>query len=87
MPDLRGAVFNVGRRGRPRTVSTAEEAPTHFDAVPDDLALAVLADRRNRLNRAFKAVKRVPDSSRDQLESFVVFVAANFAFCHWTPRD
>jgi len=67
-------------------MSAAEEAPTHFDAVPDDFALAMLADRCNCLNRAFKAVKHVPRSSCDQLEGFIVFIAANFAFSHWTPR-
>ncbi len=68
-------------------MSTAEEATTHFYTVTDDSALAVLANRSNRLNSAFKAVERVMRSRCDQLESFVVFITADFAFCHVAPHS
>jgi hypothetical protein len=42
----------------------------------------VLADWRHSVNRAFKAVKRVPLTGRDNFEALVVIVAANFTFSH-----
>jgi hypothetical protein len=66
-------------------MSTAEEATTHFYAVPDDPALAVLTDRGNGLNCTLKAVECVVRSSRNQLESLVVFITADFAFRHVAP--
>jgi hypothetical protein len=56
--------------------------PVHLDAVSDDPAIAMLAYGRDRLNRAFEAIEGMPDAGRNQFESFVVIVAANFALCH-----
>ena len=66
----------------PRTVRTAEESPSAFDSVPDYLALTVFADRREFMDRAFKAVKDVPLTSCDHFETEFVVVLANFALGH-----
>jgi hypothetical protein len=48
----------------------------------DRAALAMLADWRDRLDCALKAVERVARSRCNQFKSFVVIITANFAFCH-----
>ena len=68
-------------------MSTAEEATTHFDPLTDDSALAMFANRRDGLNRTLETVERVPRSGRNQFESLVIFVPANFAFRHWAPHS
>src|SRR4051794_2390003 len=53
-----------------------------FDAVADDVAIAVMAFRRQRVDRALETVERVTFTLRDDLERFFVVVAAYFAACH-----
>lgn len=53
-----------------------------FNTVSDHLAFAVLTDRSDSLDCAFKAVKCVSAAGRDQIETLVIVVATNFAFCH-----
>jgi len=67
-------------------MSTAEKSAADFHAMADHTALAMLADRRDGLNGALKAVESVPGAGRDQLESLVILIAANFAFCHLAPH-
>ena len=50
--------------------------------MPNDLTSAMVADRRQLVNRAFKTVKDVPTARRDDLKGFVVIVPAHCAFCH-----
>jgi hypothetical protein len=50
--------------------------------VADDFALAMRASRRQGMDRAFKAVKRVRLSRQHHVERFVVVVSADFALCH-----
>jgi len=38
-------------------MSAAEEGPARFDTMPDDLAPAMLAFRRERVNSAFKTIE------------------------------
>jgi hypothetical protein len=45
-----------------------ENPTTNFCTVPDHAALAVLADRRYRLDRAFEAVECMTNARGDQLK-------------------
>jgi hypothetical protein len=67
-------------------MSTAEKSAADFHAMADHTALAMLADRRDGLNGALKAVESMPSASRNQLESLVIFITANFAFRHMAPH-
>src|SRR5687767_615941 len=60
-------------------MGAAVETPTRFHSVAYDPALAVRTSRRERGNRAFKAVEIMGDSVLDDLEAFVVLVAAYLA--------
>jgi hypothetical protein len=75
-------VARLGKAGVSGAVSAAEESAAAFDAVPYDLAPAVLANRRQLVNSTFKAVKHVPLSGRDDLEAQGVVVTANLTFRH-----
>jgi hypothetical protein len=68
-------------------MSTAEKLAANLDAMPYHSALAMLANRRNRLNGTFEAVKCVSRSSGDQLEGLIVFITADFAFRHLAPHS
>src|SRR5215472_4120538 len=68
-------------------MSAAEKAPSHFHTVADYSALAVLTGGSNRLNRTLQTVESMPCAVGYQLESLVVFIAANFAFRHLAPRS
>jgi len=46
-------------------MSATKESTAHFHAVADHFALAMLTDRRDGLNSALKAVKRMPRPSHD----------------------
>lgn len=50
--------------------------------MPDDLAAAVIANGRQLVNSAFKAVEHMPMPCRNHFETEIVIVTANFAFCH-----
>jgi hypothetical protein len=80
-----GAIFNIGRGCRARAVGTTIKVVADFHAMSDDPTVAMLADRRYRLDRTFEAVECVPDASRDELKCFVVLVATNFTFRHKAP--
>src|SRR3954467_7142659 len=53
-----------------------------FNAVTDDVAIAVVAFGRQRVDRALETVERVTFTLGDDLERFLVIVAADFAACH-----
>ena len=61
---------------------TAEEPAAAFDAVADDLALTVLADRGELVDCAFEAVEDVPLTGRDHFEAQLIVISADFALCH-----
>jgi hypothetical protein len=61
-------------------VSAAEKAAANFHSVTNYSALAMFTNRRNRLNRALKAVKCVPRTGSSQFEGLVIVIATNFAF-------
>ena len=63
-------------------MGAAEELAANLDSVANYSALAMLTNRRNRLNRALKAVKCVPRTGGNQFEGLVIF-----AFCHLPPHE
>jgi hypothetical protein len=80
---LCNAISKLGdRSGVPRTIGATEKSSSHLDTMPDDFALAMLANRRHPVDRAFEAVKCVPCTRSLNNKSFIVFVPAGFAFCH-----
>ena len=66
-------------------MSTAEKSPADLNAVPDHLAVAMLTNRRNSLDRTFEAVEGMVCAPGDYLKALVVFVATDFAFSHKQP--
>ena len=63
-------------------MDTTEDFSVRFDAVADDTAIAVWANRRQRVDCALEAVEGVALSAHDNFKRFVIFVLANFAFRH-----
>jgi hypothetical protein len=63
-------------------MDTTEDFAVRFDAVPDDAAIAVWANRRQRVDRALEAVEGVTLSAHDYFKRLVILVFANFAFRH-----
>src|SRR5687767_8162832 len=70
---------DVGGFGVAGAVGAAVEAAVDLDAMPDDLALAVLAHGCEEVDRTFEAVEGVGHASGGDLEGLVVVVAADFA--------
>jgi hypothetical protein len=68
-------------------VDTAEDLSIRFHAVPDDAAIAMRTNRRQRVDRALKTVEDVSFSPHDYFERFVVIVPADFACRHTTIRS
>src|SRR3979411_538278 len=60
----------------------AEERAVLLEPVTDDADAAVLAGRRQRMDCAFEAVKRVGGAIHAHLERLVVIVSARFASGH-----
>ncbi len=59
-----------------------EHSTIAFDAVTNDPTPAMVAGRREFLNRAFKAVERMPIAVHDDLKRLVVRVATGFTGSH-----
>ncbi len=53
-----------------------------FHAMPDDPAVAVRANRRQCVDRAFEAIECVMLSGYDHFKRLVIFIFANFACSH-----
>src|SRR6186997_428505 len=66
----------------PCAVSTTEERSLRFDPMSHDLAATVLADRRQFVDGALKAVERVGLPGRDHLERHVIVVPAHLTSSH-----
>lgn len=62
-----------------RAMRAAIERAPGFDAVTDDAAAAVAAFRRECVDGALEAIEVVRNAVDDDLNRFVVFVAATFA--------
>ena len=63
-------------------MDTTEDLSVRFDAVADDTAIAVRANRRQRVDCALEAIKDVALSAHDHFKRLVIIVLANFAFRH-----
>jgi hypothetical protein len=61
---------------------TAVKMSGDLHPVSDHPALAMFANGRHRLNRAFETVEYVPLSGRNYFKGFVILVAADFALGH-----
>ena len=55
-------------------VLAAEDVACDFDAVPDDATAAMIANGRERVNRAFEGVEVMRDPIKNDLECFVILV-------------
>jgi hypothetical protein len=63
-------------------MNAAEDLAVSFNAVPDNPAVAVRANRRQRMDRALEPVERVVRPVNDHFKRLVVFIFANFACSH-----
>jgi hypothetical protein len=63
-------------------VDTTEDFSVRFHAVADDTAVAVQANRRQRVDCALEAVEDVTLSAHNHFKRLVIFVLANFACRH-----
>jgi hypothetical protein len=63
-------------------VDTAEDFSVRFNAVADDTAIAVWANRRESVDCALETVEGVTLSAHDHFKRLVIIVLANFACRH-----
>ena len=63
-------------------MDTTEDFSVRFDAVSDYTAVAVGANRRQRVDCALEAIEGVTLSAYDHFKRLVIFVLANFACRH-----
>ena len=63
-------------------MDAAEDLSACFDTVADDAAIAVRANRCQRVDCAFEAIEGVTLSAHNDFKRLVVFVLADFARRH-----
>jgi hypothetical protein len=63
-------------------MDATEDLSIGFHTMPDDSTIAVRADRRQRVDRAFEAIECVMFSGYDHFKRLVIFIFANFACSH-----
>jgi hypothetical protein len=63
-------------------MNAAEDLSIGFHTVSHDPAVTVGADRSQRVDRAFEAIKCVMLAGYDHLKCLVVFIFTNFACSH-----
>jgi hypothetical protein len=76
------AIVDAGHTRFAGAMGAAIEGPFGFDAMADDLAIAVLTLRGEGVNGAFEAVEIMGLAADGDFHRFVVIVSANFAFVH-----
>ncbi len=76
------AIFQFRSAGSARAVDATENFSVRFNAVSDDPAITMRANRRERVDRAFEAVERVVLPANDYFKCLVIFIFANFAGRH-----
>jgi hypothetical protein len=76
------AVLQLRFAGRTRAMNAAEDLSVGLNAVPDNPAIAMRANRRQRVDSALKAVEGVMFSINHNFKRLVIFVFANFACTH-----
>ena len=64
-------------------MDTTEDLSVRFDAVADDTAIAVRANRRQRVDCALEAVEGMSCASCDQVETLVILIPTHFTGCHF----
>jgi hypothetical protein len=74
--------FNCVVPGCACAVDTREDLSVRFDAMADDTAVAVGANRRQRVNCALEAIEGVTFPTHDHFKDLVIIVLANFACRH-----
>lgn len=80
--DSLSAVLQLRCAGCACAVDTTEDFSIRFNAVTDNTAVAVGANRRKRVDCALEAIKGVTLSMHDDLKRLVIIVLADFAFRH-----
>src|SRR5262245_43924004 len=78
-PRLVQVVDRAALAGARRAVRAAVVELATLDAVADDAGAAVVADRREQLDRTLEAVEDVRFAAHDHLERLLVVVAADLA--------
>ena len=63
-------------------MDAAKDLSIGFHAVADHPAVAVRANRRERVDCALEAIEGVMLAGNDYLKRLVIFIFANFAFSH-----
>jgi hypothetical protein len=63
-------------------MDTTEVLSARFDAVADNTAITVRANRRQRVDCALEAIEGVALSAHDHFKRLVIIVLANFACRH-----
>jgi len=76
------AIFQLRSAAFTRAVPSAEILSFSFNAVPDNPAIAMRANRRQRVDGALEAVERVVLPANDHFKRLVIFVVANLTCCH-----
>jgi hypothetical protein len=80
-PDVVFHAFDTRLLG---TISAAKKVFLRFDAVTDNFAAAMRANRREPVNRALETIENVPISRRYDFKCQVVIVAADFTLRHFS---
>jgi hypothetical protein len=76
------AIFQLRLARGARAVDAAEDLSVCFNAVSDDSAIAMRANRRQRVDCALEAVEGMMLPANDYFERLVIFIFANFACSH-----
>ena len=63
-------------------MDAAEDLSVSFNAMTDDSAVAMRANRRQRVDRALEAVEGVVFAANDYFKCLVIFIFTNFACSH-----
>ena len=63
-------------------MDAAEDLSVGLHAVADHPAVAVRANRRQRVDRAFEAIEGMTLAGNDHFKRLVIFILANFACSH-----
>ena len=63
-------------------MDAAEDLSVGFNTVPDNPAVTVRTDRRQRVDRALEAVEGVVFAVNDHFKRLVIFIFTNFACSH-----
>lgn len=76
------AIFQFRFAAFARAVDAAENLSVSFNAVPNNPAIAMRANRCQRVDGALETVEGVVLSANDHFKRLVIFVFANLTCCH-----